>query len=79
VMSRGVGSVLLNDIMRRARADGAGLLADFVETGRNRMMQITYAFSGFREVSRDGAHVVLAADMDTLQDPPAYVKLEVGQ
>lgn len=79
VMSRGVGSVLLNHIMGRARANGAGLIADFVETGRNRMMQITYAFSGFRELHRNGAHVVLAADMAALQDPPAYVTLEVEE
>jgi FkbH-like protein len=79
VMSRGVGSVLLGYIMDRARAAGAGLRADFIETGRNRMMQITYAFSGFREVSREGAHVVLAADLSRIQPPPAYVTLEVTE
>ncbi|MCX4750476.1 HAD-IIIC family phosphatase [Kitasatospora sp. NBC_01287] len=77
VMSRGVGSVLLGHIMGLARGAGAGLRADLVETGRNRMMQITYAFSGFREVSRDGAHVVLAADLDAVQPPPGYVRLEI--
>jgi hypothetical protein len=50
-----------------------------VETGRNRMMQITYAFSGFREVERDGAHVVLAVDPATAQEPPAYVTLAVEE
>lgn len=78
VMSRGVGTVLLGHLMGLAKAADAGLRADFVETGRNRMMQITYAFSGFREVSRDGANVVLAADLDTIQAPPAYVTLEVS-
>ncbi|MGC4765419.1 HAD-IIIC family phosphatase [Micromonospora sp. DT46] len=77
VMSRGVGSVLLGQIMSQAKAAGAGLRADFVETGRNRMMQITYAFSGFREVSRDGSHLVLAANLDNLQEPPDYVRIEV--
>ncbi|MCP3760510.1 HAD family hydrolase [Streptomyces sp. TBY4] len=77
VMSRGVGMVLLNHVMRLASEAGAGLRADFVETGRNRMMQITYAFSGFREVSREGSHVVLAADLDALQEPAGYVTLEV--
>ncbi|MEU2663890.1 HAD-IIIC family phosphatase [Micromonospora sp. NPDC007220] len=77
VMSRGVGSVLLGHIMSQAKAAGAGLRADFVETGRNRMMQITYAFSGFREVSRDGSHLVLAANLDNLQEPPDYVRIEV--
>lgn len=77
VMSRGVGMVLLNHIMRLARSAGAALHADFVETGRNRMMQITYAFSGFTEVSREGDRVVLGADLDNLQDPPAYVTLDI--
>ncbi|MEU3251200.1 HAD-IIIC family phosphatase [Streptomyces sp. NPDC006997] len=77
VMSRGVGSVLLGHLMRLARTAGAGLTADFVETGRNRMMQITYAFAGFREVSREGDRVVLAADLDRTQDAPDYVRLEV--
>ncbi|WP_103349413.1 HAD family hydrolase [Amycolatopsis sp. CA-128772] len=77
VMSRGVGTVLLGHVMGLARAAGAGLRADFVETGRNRMMQITYAFSGFREVSREGAQVVLAADLSEIQEPPGYVTLEV--
>ena len=77
VMSRGVGTVLLGHVMGLARDAGAGLRADFVETGRNRMMQITYAFSGFREVSREGTHVVLAADLGAVQEPPGYVTLEV--
>jgi FkbH-like protein len=78
VMSRGVGSVLLSEIMRQAREAGAGLRADLVETGRNRMMQITYAFSGFREVERDGSRVTLEADLGSAQEPPAYVRLEVA-
>jgi FkbH-like protein len=79
VMSRGVGMVLLNHIMRLAKEAGAAVRADFVETGRNRMMQITYAFAGFREVSRDGDAVVLEADLETVQPPPAYVRLELEE
>jgi len=77
VMSRGVGMVLLNHIMMLARQAGATMQADFVETGRNRMMQITYAFAGFREISRDGNRAVLAADLSASQPPPPYVRLEV--
>jgi FkbH-like protein len=79
VMSRGVGTVLLGHVMGLARAAGAGLRADFVETGRNRMMQITYAFSGFREVAREGARQVLAADLGALQPPPDYVEVLVEE
>ncbi|MBP2707755.1 HAD-IIIC family phosphatase [Microbispora sp. RL4-1S] len=77
VMSRGVGMVLLNHIMRLAAQAGAVLRADFVETGRNRMMQITYAFAGFREARRDGARVLLEADLSAVQQPPPYVRLEI--
>jgi len=78
VMSRGVGMVLLNHIMRLAAQAGVAVRADFVETGRNRMMQVTYAFAGFTEVSRDGAAVVLEADLDGVQPPPPYVRLETA-
>ncbi|GIH95243.1 HAD-IIIC family phosphatase [Planobispora siamensis] len=78
VMSRGVGMVLLNHILRLAAEAGVAVRADFVETGRNRMMQVTYAFAGFREVQRNGAHVVLQADLGAVQPPPPYVRLEIG-
>jgi len=77
VMSRGVGSVLLNHIMSLAKAAEAKLQADFVETGRNRMMQITYVFAGFREVSRAGSNVVLEADLRTIQPTAPYVSLDI--
>jgi FkbH-like protein len=77
VMSRGVGMVLLNHILRLASQAGVSVRADFVETGRNRMMQVTYAFAGFREVSRYGNQVVLEADLDTVQPPPPYVHVDV--
>jgi FkbH-like protein len=55
VMSRGVGTVLLGHIVERALAAGARVRADFVATGKNRLMLITYKFMGFTEVeSRDG-------------------------
>lgn len=68
VMSRGVGTVLLAEIQRRARAAGARLLAEFAATGRNRVMEITYRFARFREISAaDGRTVLLAPD----SPPPA--------
>lgn len=77
VMSRGVGTVLLNHIMGLAAEAGASLRAEFVETGRNRMMYVTYAFAGFTEAERDGDHVVLEADLTRVQEPPGYLTVEV--
>ncbi|CAM3845629.1 HAD family hydrolase [Kibdelosporangium persicum] len=64
VMSRGVGTVLLNEIQRLAAAAGVRLRADFVVNDRNRMMYVTYRMGGFREVSRDGDEVVLEGPED---------------
>jgi FkbH-like protein len=75
VMSRGVGTVLLHDVMRRANAAGARLLAEFVPTDRNRVMYVTYRFAGFTEqAGRDGLHI-LAAPAGEVPAPPAYLRL----
>lgn len=77
-MSRGVGTILLNHVMAQAQAAGAPLRADFVETGRNRMMRVTYAFAGFVEVHRDGAHTILASSLERVQKPAPYVTVVVA-
>lgn len=77
-MSRGVGTILLGHVMRLAAADSSVLRADLVETGRNRVMQVTYAFAGFREIDRDGPRVVLESDVSTLQAYPDYVTVVIA-
>ena len=75
VMSRGVGTILLHYVMRRAREAGVRLLAHFVETKRNRMMFVTYKFAGFREVNRQGELLVLENDLAHIPEPPPYVTI----
>lgn len=79
VMSRGVGTVLLHHVMRQAKASGARLFAEFVPTDRNRVMYVTYRFADFTEYAEhDGVHI-LAAPSGDLPDPPAYLRLNVGE
>jgi FkbH-like protein len=75
VVSRGVGTVLLNDIIRRACAAGVKLRAEFVPTDRNRMMYISYKFAGFREVDKRGDVVILENDYSRIQPAPPYLEL----
>jgi FkbH-like protein len=77
VMARGVGTVLLNYIMTLAKAEGAKLRADFVETGRNRVMYVTYAFAGFSEVERDGSRLVFESDLSEIQGWPDYLTVNL--
>ncbi|XXS68122.1 HAD-IIIC family phosphatase [Sorangium sp. So ce131] len=77
VMSRGVGTVLLNHILGRARDAGVELRAEFVSNNRNRMMYVTYKFAGFREVSKDGDRAVMVNDYSQIQGFPPYMRVEV--
>ncbi|MDQ6672239.1 MAG: HAD-IIIC family phosphatase [Chloroflexota bacterium] len=76
VMSRGVGTVLMNYVMSQARDAGVRLRAEFFPTARNRMMYITYKFAGFVEVEHQGDLVVLETDLGQIQRLPAYVALD---
>jgi FkbH-like protein len=79
VVSRGVGTVMLNHIIGLAQRAGATLRGDFVDNGRNRMMYISYKFLGFEEVARDGDHVILELPAAAAQPRPApdYLRLEL--
>ncbi|WP_394849553.1 HAD-IIIC family phosphatase [Pendulispora brunnea] len=77
VMSRGVGTVLLNHIIHRARDAGARLRAEFVATDRNRQMYITYKFAGFREVEREGSKSILENDFSNVQKFPTYIEIDI--
>lgn len=77
VMSRGVGTVLLNHIIRSARDAGVELRAEFVSTNRNRMMYVTYKFAGFREVSHAGGRSLMVNDYSQIQGFPPYMSVEI--
>ncbi|HEY3366486.1 MAG TPA: HAD-IIIC family phosphatase [Symbiobacteriaceae bacterium] len=79
VMSRGVGSLMLNYIMRLAKEANVRLQAEFVPTDRNRMMYITYKFAGFTEVKEENGLVMLEGDLSQTRPVPDYVQFEVAE
>ncbi len=74
VLSRGVGSALMGDIMARAREAGARLEAEFVPTERNRMMFVTYRFLGFRTIREEGEVKILEHPLETTPEFPSYIE-----
>lgn len=78
VMSRGVGTIMMSHIMSQAKAAGVKLRAEFKPNGRNRMMEVTYRFGGFREVERHGDLIVFEHSLDQVQPFPDYVHVEIG-
>lgn len=76
VMSRGVGAVMLNHVMRSAAEAGARLQAELIPNDRNRMMLITLRLGGFKEGGRDGDMLILESTA-TPPPPPDYLELIV--
>ena len=77
VMSRGVGTVLLSYIMKLAKEEGCSLCAEFLPNDRNRMMQITYRFAGFKKLENRGQLVILENDLKHIQPFPNYITLQI--
>jgi hypothetical protein len=60
--------------MHMARRAGVRLLADFVSTERNRMMYVTYKFSGFKEIRTSDTLITLEHSLDQIPVIPDYVQ-----
>lgn len=79
VMSRGVGAVLLGDVVRDAVVRGRRPVARFLRTPVNQVMLVTLRFAGFELVERDGDRMLLARPSPVPPTPPAHVRLVDGR
>jgi FkbH-like protein len=77
VMSRGVGTLLINHVLMLARAAGVRLLSEFRNNGRNRMMLVTYKFNGFKQTGHQGDTLILEHDLQQIQAHPQLVEIRI--
>jgi FkbH-like protein len=77
VISRGVGTIMLNHIMQLAKKNKSRLRAEFVPNEINRMMHITYRFAGFSETDRLGDRVILENPLKHIPPFPDYLRVEI--
>ncbi|KYC36597.1 hypothetical protein WA1_43715 [Scytonema hofmannii PCC 7110] len=77
VMSRGVGTILLNYIMTLAKNNNVRLRAEFVSNNRNRMMYVSYKFAGFQETEKIEDLLFLENNLTRIQPFPDYVKVKI--
>lgn len=75
VMSRGVGTVLVNYLIAQAQEANVRLQTHFIPNGRNRMMYVTYKFAGFTEVEKRGDLVIFENELNQAQPSPDYVEV----
>ncbi|MGM1057633.1 HAD-IIIC family phosphatase [Saccharothrix sp. Mg75] len=76
-VSKGVGTVLLSFLVKRAAEDGKRLFARFRRTDRNRQMLVTYQLANFRVVSSEGSDHLYENDLAVRQEYPEYIKVEI--
>ena len=79
VMSRGVGTIMINHIMNLAKKADVHLLAEFIPNDRNRMMYVTYKFGGFKEIEKKDTMVIFSNDLSRIQPFASYVKVHLEE
>jgi FkbH-like protein len=77
VMSRGVGTILMNHILTLARDAGVRLRAEFRSNGKNRMMLVTYKLGAFKEVEKVDDLIIFEHDLQRIQRAPEWVNFTV--
>jgi FkbH-like protein len=78
VMTRGVGTVMLYYVMNLAQVSNKRLLAEFFDTGRNRLMNVTYKFAGFKEIdSLANGGSLLEHPLIDAYEYPAYINVRI--
>lgn len=80
VMTRGIGSALLVHIIKLAAEKGKRLAADFIHTGKNRVMYVTYKLMGFEEENPEDSEaeectLIYRGEMD--KEYPNYLTLHL--
>ncbi|SLM33107.1 FkbH like protein [Desulfamplus magnetovallimortis] len=76
VMTRGVGTVLINYVRNEARKNGVKLVAEMIKNDRNRMMYMTYKFNHFKEVDEKDDLIIFENDLTHEQAYPDYLTLK---
>ncbi len=78
VMSRGVGTVLLNYISGLAVKANVDLYAEFIPTNRNRVMYITYKFAGYQKDGEQDGIERLKLNRENIGKIPEYLTIVEG-
>lgn len=77
VMSRGLGGAVLSYLLNETNRVNMKLQALYVPTSRNRMMEVTYRFSGFRPCYTDSdGSMLLEYGLSEIPALPDYIQMD---
>ena len=75
VISRGVGTILLNFLLQMAQKARVGLMAEYLPTECNRMMYLTYKLAGFQECEKRDDVIILKHNLKKIPMFPSYMQV----
>ena len=75
VMSRGVGTILLNHLHERARSAGRQLEVAFRSSGKNRAMRVALMMSGFKPSGGANGEEMAFSRLGDAVRPPCWLRL----
>lgn len=75
VISRGVGSVLITLIRDLAKKENVQLIGEFIPTEKNRLMYMTYKFTGFTVKEKKDNLILLENDLSTIPALPDFLEI----
>ncbi len=76
VISRGVGNIVLINIIKRIQESDISLYADYNKTERNKNMYLAFKLLGFREVRTKDSYVLFEFDKSITHQYPSYVDVK---
>lgn len=76
VISRGIGTVMLNWLCRKAKDQKSILKAEFVHNSRNRIMYVTLRFAGFQQEVTQNDYEILVNNLDNIVEIPYYISVQ---
>lgn len=75
VLSRGIGSLLIDFILDKAQQKNCAVYAQFRKTSRNKMMYMTYIMAGFVPLNWKKEIIILKHPMKNIHALPPYIKI----
>ena len=76
VLARGIGTILIDFILEKARREKCGVYAKFKKTQRNKMMYMTYIMAGFTLKEQAEDIMILEHHMQNIRMLPSYAAIE---
>lgn len=75
VLSRGIGTIVLNYLTARANIEGVRLQVEFCETGRNRAMKLALMMAGFQNSGSQDGTFFFVRQAIPIPPCPSHIKL----